>query len=101
MRGKGTDKREAGRVRTALPVQADGGTGVTRDVSASGIFFETDVSYHIGSKVTVALDLDTPWGKVMLRSDGKIVRVESRDHKVGVAVEFLDPKVSRRRAKNS
>jgi len=101
MRQKDTEKRDAERVRTALPLQAGRGTGVTRDVSASGIFFETDVSYHIGSKVAVELDLDTPWGKVMLRSDGKIVRVEPRDHKVGVAVKFLDPKVSRRRARNS
>jgi len=69
---------------------------MTRDVSASGIFFETETDYHIGSKISVALDLDTPWGKVMLRGRGKIVRVESHNRRVGVAVQFVDAKKSGR-----
>ncbi len=72
-----------------------GAAGVTRDVSASGVFFETDASYAIGSPISFALNLDTPWGKVMVRCQGKIVRLERRNKRVGVAVQFtesaLDP----------
>jgi len=59
-----------------------------RDVSASGIFFETDAAYAVGSPIEVRLDLDTPWGKVMFRSGGRIVRIEPHDGRIGVAVEF-------------
>lgn len=92
MRRKGGEKRRAERVTALLPVRAGRRKAVTRDVSASGLFFETDAGYSVGNKVRISLDLDTPWGKVMLRSDGKIVRVESHDHKLGVAVRFVDTK---------
>jgi hypothetical protein len=61
-----------------------------RDVSASGIFFETDSVYSVGSVIEVRLDLDTPWGRVMVRSRGRIVRIEPHDDRVGVAVRFVD-----------
>lgn len=82
------DKRKEERVNALLPIKAEGSTAIARDVSASGIFFETDADYAVGSPVNVALDLDTPWGKVMLRCEGKIVRVQQRDDTLGVGVEF-------------
>ena len=82
------DKRKEERVSALLPIKAEGTTAIARDVSASGIFFETDAAYAVGSPVNVALDLDTPWGKVMLRCEGKIVRVQQRDDTLGVGVEF-------------
>ena len=91
MKGKKKDKRKGERVSAALPVAVGGVPGTARDVSATGIFFETDASYRIGSPVDLALDLDTPWGKVMFKCAGKIVRVEQRDKKVGVAVRFINP----------
>lgn len=90
MKRKNKDKRRGERVNAALPVAAGGAAGFARDVSASGIFFETNATYSIGSRVNLALDLDTPWGKVMLRCEGRVVRVERRDEKVGVAVQFTD-----------
>ena len=61
-----------------------------RDVSSSGIFFETDAAYAVGSVIEVRLDLDTPWGRVMVSSQGRIVRIEPHDDRVGVAVRFVD-----------
>ena len=61
-----------------------------RDVSASGIFFETDSTYAVGGVIEVRLDLDTPWGKVMVRSKGRIVRIEPHADRIGVAVRFVD-----------
>jgi hypothetical protein len=90
MKGKKKEKRKGERVQAALPVAVEGMPATARDVSASGIFLETDAAYALGSPVRLALDLDTPWGKVVIRSQGKIVRVEHRDEKIGVAVQFVD-----------
>jgi Tfp pilus assembly protein PilZ len=72
-----------------------------RDVSASGIFFETDSRYTVGSVIEVRLDLDTPWGKVMVRSKGRIVRVEPHDGRVGVAVRFIDTEADEARKRRT
>ena len=90
MKGKKKDKRKGGRVTASLPVKVEGLPGTARDVSASGVFIETNSSYALGSPVNLALDLDTPWGKVVIRSQGKIVRVEHKDEQIGVAVQFMD-----------
>jgi hypothetical protein len=90
MKRKKTDNRRAARVRAALPVAVEGLPALSRDVSATGIFLETEAGYALGSPVSMALDLATPWGKVMFRCHGRIVRVEHRDEKVGVAVRFTD-----------
>jgi PilZ domain-containing protein len=87
---KRAEHRRAPRVAAPVPVGLRRGRGTMRDVSASGIFFETDSAYAVGSVIEVRLDLDTPWGKVMFRSAGKIVRIEPRDDRVGVAVRFVD-----------
>ncbi len=81
------------RVRTALPVHLDRGTGITRDVSASGVFFETDTNYTAGSEISFSIELDSPGGKMMLRCQGQIVRVEHRDGKVGVAAKIIESRL--------
>lgn len=90
MKRKKNEKRKGKRVSAALPVAVEGMPAMARDVSATGIFLETDANYALGSAVNVELDLDTPWGKVMFQCQGRIVRVEHRDEKVGVAVHFTD-----------
>lgn len=90
MRREKAEKRRVERVKAALPVAVEGLPAISRDLSASGIFLETDAGYALGSPVSMALDLDTPWGKVIFRCQGRIVRVEHRDDKVGVAVRFND-----------
>jgi hypothetical protein len=94
MKRKEKEKRRGRRVAAALPVALEGQPALSRDVSASGIFLETEAGYALGSPVSMALDLDTPWGKVMFRCEGRIVRVEHREDKVGVAVKFTDDDAS-------
>lgn len=84
------DKRREERVSAALRVDLGTTTGITRDVSASGVFFETDVPYVIGSEISFAMDLETPGGKMVLRCRGEIVRVKPREGKVGVAVKITE-----------
>jgi len=89
------DKRDLGhrkeeRVSTALPVNLGTATGITKDVSASGIFFETDVPYALDSVISFTVELDTPGGKMLLKCRGNIVRIEPLGKKVGVAVKITE-----------
>jgi PilZ domain len=85
-----TDRRQARRYRVAIPVELEHGTGLTRDISASGVFFETDLSCRLGTTLSfsVVLEHADPGGPWRLHCQGEVVRVEQRDGKVGVAVCF-------------
>src|SRR5258706_10901263 len=70
-------KRREVRMSARRLVQLDGGTGVTRNIRTSGVFFVTDVDYVPGNKINFAIELEGfRGGKLMLRSWRKIVRVE-------------------------
>ena len=86
----GGEKRRKERVFTALPVNLAGASGVTRDVSASGIFFETDASYTLGNLVSFTVEFNTPGGKMLLKCRGDIVRIEPRGTQIGVAVKIIE-----------
>jgi hypothetical protein len=87
---KDQEKRSGERVCTALPVRLGTATGVTRDVSASGIFFETNTADVLGDLISFTVEFDTPSGKRMLRCLGDVVRIEPRDTRVGVAVRITE-----------
>lgn len=84
------EKRTGERVFTALSVSLGTATGVTRDVSASGIFFETDASYALGNLISFTVEFDAPGGKMLLKCRGNIVRIEPRGTQVGVAVKIIE-----------
>ncbi len=100
MRPKPQDKRRALRLETALPVRVGKASGRTRDVSASGVFFETDAAYHRGSRIHFEINLETPWGKAVCDCNGRIVRVERHDGSVGIAVQFSERAVRARAVAN-
>lgn len=87
---KGHVQRKEERIVAALPVKLGGIMGITRDVSAAGIFFEIDAACTVGSDISFALELETPTGKIMLKCKGNIVRTESRNDKLGVAVKIAE-----------
>jgi hypothetical protein len=84
------EKRRDVRIRAALPLRADGAAGITRDVSESGIFFETDACHSPGSRISLFIDVSTPGGRITLECSGEIVRVERRAGRVGVAVRITE-----------
>ena len=85
------NKRREERVQAGLLVAlASGGSGVTRDISATGIFFETEAQYTKGNQIDLTVELDAPAGRLQLKCQGEIVRVEQHDGKVGVAVKITD-----------
>ncbi len=84
------EKRRAARFSIAIPVEVEGGTGVTRDVSLSGVFFETDRVFVRGEpiRVTLILQRASPGHPVRLQCEGRVTRVERRqaELRLGVAV---------------
>ena len=84
------EKRREHRMYATRPVRFNRGTGITRNISMSGVFFETDVDYVPESVINFAIELDGPAEKkLMLKCRGMIVRVEHRDGKLGVAAKIV------------
>ncbi len=82
--------RREERERKTLPVKVSGDNlkGVTRDLSPSGVYFETSSSFQVGSMISLTIDFNSPQG-MQLECEGTIVRVEGRGpNRVGVAVRM-------------
>jgi hypothetical protein len=78
------------RVNSILPVMVNGIAGKTRDISASGIFFEIDeCANDLGSSIHFSVQLDTPGGVINLVCEGKVVRIENRDGKLCIAAKTI------------
>lgn len=84
------EKRGEERVQAGLRVSLAGSSGLTRDVSASGLYFEIEGSFVRGQAITLAVEIDTAAGKIALWCHGKVVRVEPRGREQGVAVQILE-----------
>ena len=91
-----TERRQASRIRVELPAevmlpdQSETRSGLTRDVSVSGMFYETEHALPLGAPIRVVLPLERGLPELPLRvlCEGRVVRVESREGKAGVAVAF-------------
>jgi hypothetical protein len=88
------EKRRGERVTASLPVAQSKGNGLTRDIGATGIFFETEAHFEQGSTIDLIVELDAPAGRHqrrrLLKYQGEIVRVEQHGTRVGVAVKITD-----------
>jgi len=84
------ENRRGARMFVTRPVRLGGRTGITRNISTSGVFFETDVDYALGSELSFAIELDgQAQRELTLRCRGMVVRVEHRAGNVGIAVEII------------
>ena len=85
------EKRRGQRIRTALPVFLKNAQGVTRDVSASGVYFWTSESLCApGELISLSVELKRPKGRMMLKCQGDVVRTEPRAAELGVAVKIIE-----------
>ena len=81
-----TDRREAPRLDIRLGVKLEDGDGWTRDVSASGVYFETEAPLTVGAPIRFSMLLEHVYPTPMrLECEGQIVRIERREGKLGVA----------------
>src|SRR5947209_19127819 len=91
-----TDKRHASRLRVVLPVevmlpdQSETRSGLTRDVSASGMFYETEHALPLGAPIRAFLPLGqgVPALPVRVVCQGRVVRVGAREAALDVALDF-------------
>jgi len=85
-------KRERGsdRFDTELPVDIDGVEGFTRNISATGIYFETGVVHEPGSRVHFTIEMMVQGQKKKLVCDGEVVRVDHKGSTVGIAARLVE-----------
>ena len=84
------ERRRALRYPVAVRVEMAEGAGLTRDASLSGVFFETDLLFLPDEPIRLVLVferlVESP--PLRLECEGRVVRVESSDEKVGVAASI-------------
>jgi hypothetical protein len=92
--------RSEERVNMSVPVTLAGGaTGLTRDISASGIYFETDNEPVGDSPLAFTVEFKNDTGAGMaLRCRGQVLRVEHHGARVGIAARIIESKLEPRRA---
>jgi hypothetical protein len=88
---KPQDQRNAVRFDSSLPVRLSGSAGETVNISAQGIYFETDVQQRVGSLVNFTVEFTLYGEKHRLLCEGKVVRVETQGERVGVAARLVAP----------
>ena len=84
-----TKRDRASRVTSCLPVSLNGKTGVTRDISATGILFEIDEDHQEGSSISLEIELDTPGGQLKLLCKAKVVRVVKEGGRSAIAAKII------------
>lgn len=81
-------ERAADRFATELPVEIDGVQGLTRNISATGIYFEAEVAPTRGSRVSFTVEVMVQGEKLKLVCQGEVVRVEQHDGVLGIAAKL-------------
>jgi acyl-coenzyme A thioesterase PaaI-like protein len=86
-----TDHRTAARFDTALAVDVAGLKGEARNISATGVYFETDVDMPLGSVVNLNVQFTHGGRKHWLACEGRVVRVTQAGGHHGIGAELVTP----------
>jgi len=84
----GRRQRSAERLRSELPIEFNGVRGLTKNISATGVYFETTVNQEPGSKVNFSVEVTINGEKITMVCSGEVVRVDHNNEKVGIAVKL-------------
>ncbi len=87
-KSKGTEMRAADRFPSELPLHIGGTDGLTKNVSATGVYFETSVQAQAGSKVSFVVEVLIRGQSVNMVCSGQVVRVDRQNNRVGMAVKL-------------
>jgi len=85
------EQRATARFDTHMPVHTPQGAGTTRNISAQGVYFETDVVPREGALVNFFIEYTLHGRPHRLLCEGKVVRVEQQGARVGVAARLVAP----------
>ena len=80
--------RGADRFNTELAVEMAGVHGLTRNISASGIYFETEAVQVPGSRVRFTVEVHVHGEKFKLACEGEVVRVDRYGGALGIAAKL-------------
>ncbi len=86
-----TEPRETVELAVRLP---SGERAVTRNVSSSGLHFETDRDTRLGEVVDLEIELDTDWGQLAFQARAEVVRLERGTPRHRVGARFLDSRLA-------
>lgn len=86
-----SEHRSAARFDTTLAVGIAGTEAEAHNISAQGIYFETDVRQQVGELVNFTVEFTLQGRKHRLLCEGKVVRVEQHGNRMGVAARLLAP----------
>ena len=86
-------RRAHERVAAEMPVRREGSLGTTRNVSASGVFFEIDSDMAVGSEISFEIGMQTNLGPMAMKCRGLVVRTEQKDGRTGVAVRMTESRL--------
>lgn len=70
------ERRQAERFVAAMPVTVDGHPGTTRDLSSSGLSFDSDRPYMPGARIAVVIDYLLDGHSYPLRCEAEVVRLQ-------------------------
>ncbi|MDX1583823.1 MAG: PilZ domain-containing protein [Thermoanaerobaculia bacterium] len=86
--GERYDRRASHRHRFTAPVFFETGVGTTRDLSATGVYFETASEIEPGPiRFSVELDSDSE-GTILMKCKGSVVRIDESASRRGVAARI-------------
>jgi hypothetical protein len=86
-----SDQRNAIRFDTAMPVRIEGAAGQTQNISANGVYFETDVAQQVGALVNFTVEFTLYGRRHRLLCEGKVVRIDQHGDRIGVAARLVAP----------
>jgi hypothetical protein len=82
-------KRSAERLMAELPIEINGACGTTKNISATGVYFETTTPQEPGSKVNFAVEVTINDKKIKMVCSGSVIRIDRNNGKVGIAVQLV------------
>ena len=88
---KQTDHRAAARFDTALSVDVAGRKAEAHNISATGVYFETDVDLPLGSVLNLNVQFTQGGRKHWLACEGRVVRVTQADGHHGIGAQLVTP----------
>lgn len=87
----GENLRTEAREERMLAMRVDGAVdAITRNISTTGVFFESSVEQMVGSMIDFTIDFDSPGGPLHVRCKGIVVRCEVHGGRSGTAVQVIE-----------
>jgi len=86
-----TDHRAAARFDTAMAVDVAGRKAEAHNISATGVYFETDVDMPLGALVNLNVQFTHGGRTHWVACEGKVVRVIDANGQHGIGAQLVTP----------